>query len=68
MGNSLKCKECEKNNIKDYAVELKYTSHTELYTRSKNILGVRFIPKTNTRTKYYVCSNSHTFETREKCV
>lgn len=55
MGNTLKCKECEKNKIKDYTIELKYCYRTELYSYPSTFLGNVYIPKGNTQTNHYLC-------------
>jgi hypothetical protein len=68
MGNTLKCKVCEDNKIKDYNIEYSHCSTTELYIRPIKILGFEHIPKGNTKTKYYVCSNGHIIKTYEKCI
>jgi hypothetical protein len=67
MGSKLSCQECEKLKIKNYKIELSHYSTTELYTKPINILGITYIPKANTRTSHYMCSNGHIFTKNKKC-
>jgi hypothetical protein len=68
MGNAIKCKECEQNKIKNYTIKLKYSLRTEFYSYPTTYLGRVYIPKNNTQTNHYLCSNGHKFEIKEKCV
>ena len=68
MGNTLKCKTCGNNKVKNYKINFLYSSTTELYIRPIKILGFQIIPKKYTITKYYICSNRHIIITKEKCI
>jgi hypothetical protein len=67
MGAKLSCQECDKLKIKNYKIELSHCSTTELYSYPTTILGITYIPKRNTKTSHYICSNGHTFTKKEKC-
>lgn len=66
MGNNaLKCVKCEAEKV-DYTINLIRVNTTELYAKPYNILGFTYIPKPNTRTLNYLCSNGHFFIKTEK--
>ena len=67
MGNfPVKCAEC-KYLKKECTIRKFSTSTTELYIYPVSFLGVTYIPKANTKTEKYICSNGHKFEKKSKC-
>lgn len=66
MGNSLKCIECEKEK-KEYTYHFLRRTQTEIYVYPTKICGITYIPKNNTQTNYYLCSNGHQLIKKEKC-
>lgn len=67
MGNkALYCERCEKEK-KEYTINLISENSTELYSKPINILAFTYIPKPNTKTSNYLCSNGHFFIKTEKC-